>query len=371
MTHRPGHRGKGPSRGQQRISKPKPFVAKPSVPPGEKGGGGFVTKPSVPPGEKGGGGFVDPPKKIINKMPKAPPSETAKWVPKPEAPPGEKGGGGYMSGFDKFWMAKKIKGEVPGDKGTSTPGLMANVIPSSFSAFGYSLLGSEKPLTSKSFSRNDLQSIKNNVLQTYPNLQKNKPVVVQFFQGNPLHYPLLSQKDKQDTSFSNMNVGATLGSATAYVNDNGELIVTDVYDWNTYFGVHNPAIKTLTFEETAESLGIDRDDIWGTGNYDKIFEVYQNLQDKKQAKTVEYWKDAVLENAKEVLFNNKFYVGMEASDTETNASFGEKISSINNLLMDAGEGLVNILYPEERVPSEGIFAVPEEERMILNLGKVQ
>ena len=56
---------------------------------------------------------------------------------------------------------------------------------------------------------------------------------------------------------------------------------------------------------------------------------------------------------------------------EFNASFGEKIGSINNLLMDAGEGLVNILYPEERVPSEGIFAVPEEERMILNLGKVQ
>ena len=42
MTHRPGHKGKGPSRGQQRISKPKPFVAKPSAPPGEKGGGGYV-----------------------------------------------------------------------------------------------------------------------------------------------------------------------------------------------------------------------------------------------------------------------------------------------------------------------------------------
>ena len=42
MTHRPRHSGKGPSRSQQRISKPKPFVTKPSAPPGEKGGGGYV-----------------------------------------------------------------------------------------------------------------------------------------------------------------------------------------------------------------------------------------------------------------------------------------------------------------------------------------
>ena len=45
MTHRPGHKGKGPSRSQQRISKPKPFVTKPSAPPGEKGGGGYVAPP--------------------------------------------------------------------------------------------------------------------------------------------------------------------------------------------------------------------------------------------------------------------------------------------------------------------------------------
>ena len=66
MTHRPRHAGKGPSRSQQRISKPSP------APPGERGGGGytapskpkpFVTKPSAPPGEKGGGGYVAPPKK--------------------------------------------------------------------------------------------------------------------------------------------------------------------------------------------------------------------------------------------------------------------------------------------------------------------
>ena len=45
MTHRPRHSGKGPSRSQQRISKPKPFVTKPSAPPGEKGGGGYVAPP--------------------------------------------------------------------------------------------------------------------------------------------------------------------------------------------------------------------------------------------------------------------------------------------------------------------------------------
>ena len=183
MTHRPGHKGRGPSRGQQRISKPKPFVTKPNVgPPGK-------TYPTPPPLKTTNGGKSQVDKVVIKDKPKMPPSllsksdtTKTKWVPKPSAPPGEKYGGGYMSGFDKFWMSKKIKGEVPGDKGTSKPGLMANVIPSSFSAFGYSLLGSEKPLTSKSFSKNDLQSIKNSVLRTYPKLQKHKPVVVKLFE---------------------------------------------------------------------------------------------------------------------------------------------------------------------------------------------
>jgi hypothetical protein len=54
--------------GYMGSSKPKPFVSKPSAPPGEKGGGGyvkpksFVSKPSAPPGEKGGGGYVAPSK---------------------------------------------------------------------------------------------------------------------------------------------------------------------------------------------------------------------------------------------------------------------------------------------------------------------
>ena len=55
--------------GYMGSSKPKPFVSKPSAPPGEKGGGGYVTPlvsmptaSRAPPGEKGGGGYVAPSK---------------------------------------------------------------------------------------------------------------------------------------------------------------------------------------------------------------------------------------------------------------------------------------------------------------------
>ena len=96
MPHVAGHgRSRGPSRSQQRISKPKPLVSKPSnrqpninqsntpkplVP---------KLKPSAPPGEKGGGGTnsgnktlttVSLPKKNLNKLkpkPKPKPINTA------------------------------------------------------------------------------------------------------------------------------------------------------------------------------------------------------------------------------------------------------------------------------------------------------
>ena len=140
------------------------------------------------------------------------------------------------------------------------------------------------------------------------------------------------------------SVGGTLGSATAYINNEGELIVTDYYDWKTGVDLKNP-------------------------------------DNGKAPETVDEWKYTVLKTA-DIYFTEKdaqklgiIYerpeglVAIPTTQEEKDTRMRDA-SFLSRLFMNAAESLANITGPQPYEQSN-IFEVPEEKRMVLNLGKIQ
>jgi|TARA_R110002096_G_scaffold374744_1_gene568444 hypothetical protein len=224
-------------------------------------------------------------------------------------------------------------------------------VPVVFSQFGYSLMGGKKenvPLTINSFNKKELSYIKDEALKSikerfglrqnydFTNLKNTKPITVNYWAGNPLDVT------DRDTTFAEKSVGSTLGAATVFINNEGELIVTDYYDWKTGVDLTNPS----------------------TG------EAPVNLEE---------WRYTVRKQSEFYLFNregdglNQDYVRPYEQDFHMYDGVKEKIESdvyrLSQIFMDAAESLANIIGPE-KYEQKNIFQVPEEKRTILNLGKI-
>lgn len=240
MTHKPRHSGgtpgaSGPPGRNYPVSKPSP------APPGEKGGGGYVEpkqeKKIASPVE----GLLSKPKPTEKKPEKivttgttegpvglgSPPPviKTKKKKQITEGPPGR-----------NYPVTKDIKYKPTLLSKTRDLATKAGV-PVVFSQFGYSLMGGRDqnvPLTIENFNDKEKQYIKNKALSSIVEefgtlsvksdgtVASTKPIVVYYYAGNPLDV-------FEDSSFAERSVGSTLSKATAYIDNDGDLIVTDYY----------------------------------------------------------------------------------------------------------------------------------------------
>jgi len=231
-------------------------------------------------------------------------------------------------------------------------------VPIVFSQFAYSLMGRNKqnvPLTLNNFNKKETNYIKNyateKLKEKYGNkIPANTPLVISYYAGNPFDI-------NTPVPFHERSVGSTLGDATAYINNNGELIVTDYYDWQTGIDLTNP--------DTSEApVNLDE---WRY-TVVKQFDFYLNDP---------YGKEVEADYMRPYKKDDDYYAGEDPrfeSMTDEQQIKYEKVKddvySVSSLLMDAAESLANIIGPK-KYEQNSIFEVPEEKRTILNLGKIQ
>ena len=226
-------------------------------------------------------------------------------------------------------------------------------VPVVFSQFAYSLMGRNKqnvPLKIDNFSKDEIRYIKNKALErllninngslpvdSNGNVKATEPVVVRYYTGNPLN--IFSR-----STLAERSVGGTLGNATAYVNNNGELIITDYYDWQTGVNIINP----------------------DTGNYPQTVTEWSSTVAKLASDYATYSGEKSMEAEARKLDLKDF------KDEEIDLSVRVKSDAyeFSQLLMDSAESLANIIGPK-KYEQNSIFEVPEEKRTILNLGKIQ
>lgn len=226
-------------------------------------------------------------------------------------------------------------------------------MPVVFPQYAYGIMAGQKenvPLTIDNFSDKELSFIKNRALfemvdsfgslpiDQFGKLKPTSPVVVEYYSGNPLGLILRPGERTEQKS-----VGGTLGSATAYINNEGELIVTDYYDWKTGVDLTNP--------------------------------------DTGQAPTtVDEWKYTVTKNVQLYFDGELQYSGVDYDrpqglvaypNTQDEKKLRKRDANfLSSMFMDAAESLANITGPQPYEQSS-IFEVPKEKRMFLNLGKIE
>ena len=236
-------------------------------------------------------------------------------------------------------------------------------IPAVFSQFGYSLMGGKKenvPFTKDIFNEKELSYIKDEALKTIKkklnlrnidlaNLKNTKPVTVDYYAGNPID--VFSYNP-----FAERSVGSTLGESTVYINDDGELILTDYYDWKTNIDLTNP--------DTGEApVNLEE---WGytVRKQSELYLFDLDFTSPNQDYMRPYKKDEALYSGYDPIFpyvTDKEQIRIEKAK--------EDAYNISSLFMDAAESLANIIGPE-KYEQQNIFQVPEEKRIILNLGKI-
>jgi len=306
----------------------------------------------APPGERGGGGYVEPKqekKGLLSKPEKKPEKRVTTGTT--EGPVGL----GSPPPVIKTKKKKQITEGPPGRNYPVTKGIKHKPtllsktrdlatkagVPVVFSQFGYSLMGGRDqnvPLTIENFNDKEKQYIKNKALSSIVEefgtlsvksdgtVASTKPIVVQYYAGNPLDV-------FNDASLAEKSVGSTLARATVYINNEGELIVTDYYDWQTGINLKNPDTNSspTTIDEWSYTVGKQVGlYLSGSDEGDYMREMYEGSLDM----------------------------------------LAEDVYNISTIFMDAAETLANIIGPK-KYKEKSIFDVPEENRMILNLGKVQ
>jgi hypothetical protein len=230
-------------------------------------------------------------------------------------------------------------------------------MPAVFPQYAYSVLGGETqnvPLQMNNFNSNEQNYIKENALNSilenfqslpvYSNgvLKPTKPIVVSYWAGNPLSN-LIDFKGESRISLDERSVGAVLGDATAYINQDGELIVTDYYDWETGVNLYNP--DTLKPPETLPELSY---------TVAKTAALYFTDKDA-------YKKGSDYERPEDLSLIPKTEDEQKSRNTDT--------YFISKILLDSAETIANIIGPK-KYEQKSIFDVPEEKRMVLNFGKV-
>ena len=211
--------------------------------------------------------------------------------------------------------------------------------------------GQNVPLTMNNFSFKEKRFIKNEALNAmieefgvlpvdeFGQLKPTKPIVVSYWSGNPL-----SALFNSDLPLHKRSVGGTLGDATVYINDEGELIVTDYYDWQTGVNLNNP--DTMKPPKSLPE--------W---SYTTAKQAYLYFTDSEA-----YQKGGDYERPEEDLV-----LSPQTEDEE--ATRKRDTYFVSQLLMDSAESLANIIGPKQ-YEQKNIFDVPEDKRMILNFGKV-
>ena len=355
MPHRPWHSPpppgmSGPPGRNYPVSKPSP------APPGEKGGGGYIEPKQEkkiyvePKQEKKIAGPVEgllsqpPEKKVITGTTEGP---VGLGSPPPEVKKTKKKKSGFM------WPDMNIR-----DIATKFG------VPVSVAQLGYTSFGGRDPLKKENFSEKQLQYIKD---QAIKNLKKGgywhskNPQVDRF--GNllensePVVFPTWAGVEFDITSgnsYYKRSVGNTLGDATAYMKD-GELIITDYYDWGTKVGTHNPDTGKMPTTLSEWSYSVAKQAyLWATEGSTGEGDYYRHaIQGKIQG-----YEDYTI---KEIIQDDAY--------------------AISEMFQDAVEALANIIGPQpyrealfsplEREHKKiSIFDVPENKRMVLNLGKV-
>ena len=269
----------------------------------------------------------------------------------PDLPPGERGGGGYQSAYDKY-LARKVN-QLKSKKKKTFKSTIRDVassigVPSSFSAFGYGLMAGDKeniPLSKKNFTNKQLAILKETALDKLKEVAKIKgtgllyqePVIVSLYSGSDFDILKGRETNLFPSSYSARSLGNTLGDVTAYINNEGELIVTDYYDWETQIGLSNPdtGLNPKTVDEWSYTMRKQVGLYFSNSTKGDYIRPYKNppiLLDKTQ-------------------------------------QIDQDVYNISMILMDGAESLANIIGPK-KYKEKSIFDVPEENRMVLNLGKI-
>ena len=104
------------------------------------------------------------------------------------------------------------------------------------------------PLSKKNFTNKQLAILKETALDKLKEVAKIKgtgllyqePVIVSLYSGSDFDILKGRETNLFPSSYSARSLGNTLGDVTAYIYNEGELIVTDYYDWETQIGLSNP-----------------------------------------------------------------------------------------------------------------------------------